>query len=136
MADPCGEPSSTSLPRPQNTAGAPNLGDDSARHEDHGTTLKAVADPVSSIVVRSSAASMVGTLHKAGRDSLFFQQRLDLLDAQLHSRLEAFVGHVMEQAGPQLADDGAGFQVPLQVDAANHQFASADAGLEDQSQTV
>src|SRR5271157_443309 len=98
--------------------------------------LKAVTDPVSSVVVRSSAASMVGTLQRAGRDSLFFQQRLDLLDGQLHSGLEPFAGYVMEQAGPQLAGNSVRFQVPIQVDAANHQFAGADAGLEDQSQTA
>ncbi len=38
MADLCGEPTTASLPRTQNCAGAPNLGDDSGRHEDHRTT--------------------------------------------------------------------------------------------------
>ena len=38
MVNLCGELFRASLPRPKHGVVAPNLGDDSGRHEDHGTT--------------------------------------------------------------------------------------------------
>jgi hypothetical protein len=38
MVNLCGELVCASLPRPQHEVVAPNLGDDSGKHEDHGTT--------------------------------------------------------------------------------------------------
>src|SRR5208283_614732 len=38
MVNLCGELFGASLPRPKHGVVAPNLGDDSGRHEDHGTT--------------------------------------------------------------------------------------------------